>query len=759
MDDANRTLEWLFGWDTTPGIVSVHAEAGGSVIVWRQVGERVVAERERFRPWLLAAHLDDLPPGSLGEDGSSAPFAVRRLEGEGAYPYLVSARNGRALERAVLDGAAARLGTRPDGVASLPDYYRVGWVEQYLMASGRVCFRELKFDDLHRLQFDLETTGFGPREGRIFMAAVRDNRGFERVLEAARPQDEAALIAELCAIVRERDPTVVENHNLNGFDFPFLEGRAAALGVPLQLGRDPGPPELTRTGTGRDQRYCLAGREVLDTLDAVRRYDFSARDMPGHGLKDAARYFGIADAERVYIPGAEIASTYARDPERVRRYALFDVREVDGISRILHASAFALAQMAPRRLERLSTAGPATGILEPMLVRAYLREGQALPASADSGSNGRHSGGATILYASGVAERVVKADVASLYPSLIRAFRIGPSRDRLGVFVSLVDRLTALRLEHKRLGRAGGEDSAPHAAVAAAMKIVVNSAYGYLGAGRLALFADRRAADEVTARGRHVLERVCRELQQRAVTLIEADTDGVYFAVPEDWDDARVLAVIGEVSATLPPGVNLEFDGRYAVMYSHEVKNYALLTQSGKLIVRGGALRSSRSEPFGEAFLERALACLLRFDVAGVRAAYLEAAERLESRSLAAYEVSTRARLTKTPEQYAASPRSEAPYEALLAAGRTRWHPWDRVRYYRAEGGRYVLLPADWEEARAFPARDYDVRHYRRVLLESFAQRLRKAFREEDFERVFRDGEQESLFDAPLSEVRVVRIS
>jgi len=33
----------------------------------------------------------------------------------------------------------------------------------------------------------------------------------------------------LCALIGERDPDVIENHNLFGFDLPFLEERAAQL--------------------------------------------------------------------------------------------------------------------------------------------------------------------------------------------------------------------------------------------------------------------------------------------------------------------------------------------------------------------------------------------------------------------------------------------------------------------------------------------------------------------------------------------------
>ena len=32
------------------------------------------------------------------------------------------------------------------------------------------------------------------------------------------------------------------------------------------------------------------------------------------------------------------------------------------------------------------------------------------------------------------------------------------------------------------------------------------------------------------------------------------------------------------VAATLPPGINLDYEGRYQAMLAHEVKNYALLT-------------------------------------------------------------------------------------------------------------------------------------------------------------------------------------
>src|SRR6185295_15666066 len=179
----------------------------------------------------------------------------------------------------------------------------------------------------------------------------------------------------------------------------------------------------------------------------------------------------------------------------------------------------------------------------------------------------------------------------SLYPSLMRAHRIGPARDHLGAMLALVDRLVERRLAAKASARAAPPGSAErfsHEAMSAAMKLVVNSAYGYLAAGGdLTRFADVHAANEVTRRGREVLDLMCRELAARGVTLLEADTDGVYFAVPDAWTEADERRVVAEVGALLPALVSLEYEGRYAAMLSHEPKNYALLDHAGKLTLRG----------------------------------------------------------------------------------------------------------------------------------------------------------------------------
>jgi DNA polymerase elongation subunit (family B) len=419
--------------------------------------------------------------------------------------------------------------------------------------------------------------------------------------------------------------------------------------------------------------------------------------------------------------------------------------------------------MVPRRYERLSDAGAATGMIDPLLVRAYLRSGTALPAHQESDGT-PHSGAALHLFATGVAHRVVKADVASLYPSLMRTYRIGPARDHLGALLALVDRLVEQRLAAKAAARAAPNGSAErhaHEAMSSAMKLVVNSAYGYLAAGGgLTRFADVHAANEVTRRGRETLEVMCRALADRGVTLLEADTDGVYFAVPATWTEADERRVVTEVAALMPPLVQLELEGRYAAMLSHEPKNYVLLGYDGALILRGVAFRSSRAEPFGEAFLKRALHHLLVDDVPGVRAVYLATVDALRRRELPTYDVAARVRLTKSPERYLATreKRRELPYEAMLASGRAHWHVGDKVRVYRTRNGQGAVAPEldDEGTTEIGDPRDYDVPHYERVLRDNFAVRLARAFTPDDFAAVFADPDQPSLFAAPLDAIHPV---
>ena len=746
----------VFGANPTRGIVSLDVRSDGAVTLWRRVEGQVLRETDSYEPWFLARDRDVLAP--LGdrlvplERGQPVPAEAlagyETLEGENHYRLLVRAHRIADLHDALMRGYTERhAGLRVEALREMRgEIYIRAHVEQYLMVTGRTYFKGLTYDDVHRMQIDLETTDLSSERGGIFMISVRDNHGFARVLDGA---SERELIAELVRIVAERDPDIIENHNIFGFDAPFLVARARKNGVRLALGRDGGEFEeyadSLKLGpeSQRFRRFSLVGREIVDTLHAVQRYDAVVRHMRNHTLKNAARYFGVAPAEREYVEGPQIYAEYRRNPERVRRYALHDVEEVDGLSRALMGATFMLASMVPRPYDRIATSGTGQGLVEPLLVRAYVSARHSVPA----GEGGREfEGGATALFRSGVLPRVVKADVASLYPSIMLTFDVAPRGDRrLNAMLTILDYLMRQRLLHKAEARRlppSDPRRAYHDALQGAVKILINSFYGSLG-NAVNLFADSDAAAEVTRRGRGILFQMLSALEERGMEPIEADTDGVLFATPEGWSEEDERRLVAEIGATLPEGINIEHDGRWARMYSYMEKNYALLAYDGTLTIKGSSFRSSRNEYYGERFFREVLPLVMNGEMAGARALYLETVRRIRTRELPVQDLCISTRLTKTPEEYRAAGRKEEPYEVMRAANR-RWSAGDRISYYQASRGRRKLI-GDFAD-------DYDVEHYVHKLTDTYCARLTKAIPPEHFAELF--GEQLTLFATPPEDIK-----
>ncbi|MFN8635280.1 MAG: DNA polymerase domain-containing protein [Chloroflexota bacterium] len=761
--DARRLL---FGRDDTPGIVSVSASRDGRARVWRRVADpdggpsRVVLEEDRFPSWLFLADasiLASMKPERLDrrvldEGVPEIPngIAVVDLQGGGVYRHLVLTSRMAEVESRAVAAYRKRSGGAPTrGLSDLRGVvYARPLVEQYLAITGRTYFKGMTFQQVRRMQFDLETTGLDPDRDTIFMISIADSDGLRLLIDVDQ-YDEAGLIRKLVEVIQERDPDVLENHNIFGFDLTFLVKRARALGVDFALGRDGTAPssyqDVVKVGEKTDSftRWAIAGREVVDTLHAVRRYGAIVRDMRHQGLKEAARYFGVAKDDREYVPGPEIWPTFQRDPERVRRYAMDDVIEVDELSRLLHATPFSLAQMVPKPYERIATSGTGQGLIEPLLVRAYLTHGRALPGGTSRG--GSYAGGRTELFTSGVVRHVVKADVASLYPSLMLTYKIGPKSDHLGAFLALLRELTALRLQHKaaiRLHPAGSLEAHAHEAASGAMKQLINSFYGSLGTS-FALFGDLDAAGEVTRRGRDVLGQMLQELEQRGMLLVEADTDGVLFGVPDSWTEDDERHLIEQVGQVLPAGISVEHDGRYLAMYSYAEKNYILQRYDGQVRLVGGSFRSSRSERYGEQFLRSAAPLLLAGQFEALRALYLDTVARLRGHAVPIEELCLSVILSKSPDAYAKSGRREEQYEVLVMSGR-KWKPGDRVTYYQARGGRKKLVDEH--------AGDEDAEYYVRRLKEVYAQKLSRALTREDFEALF--GENLSLWETDLGAIK-----
>ncbi len=155
------------------------------------------------------------------------------------------------------------------------------------------------------------------------------------------------------------------------------------------------------------------------------------------------------------------------------------------------------------------------------------------------------------------------------------------------------------------------------------------------------------------------MRRLADELERTGSRVIEIDTDGVYFVPPPDVrTEEEEQAYVERIGSTLPEGIRLAHDGRYAAMVSLKVKNYVLVGYDGRKILKGASLRSRADEPYGREFLARAIDRLIAGDLAALARDYEELSRAIARGLLPVEQIARRERVTEKTFRSAAKRRS-----------------------------------------------------------------------------------------------------
>jgi len=709
----------LFGDPADAGVVAVEIASSREVEIFKRWEGAIVRERRPLKLFVLVDNRTQL-------EDFRGTYEVIDLAGDFRFRYAVIFDNLDTLEaaRRHLRKMSGKAGGTPDA----PWFALTDPIEQHLMLSGTTFFMGLQFGDLRRMQLDIETyisAGFefptAAREGdRIIAIALGDTDGFERVLRGDE-MDERAMLGELVRIVRERDPDVIEGHNLFRFDLEYLEERARRHGIRLALGRDgsglrgrPSRMQIAERSIAF-RRYDIYGRSIIDTWILAQHYDIASRALESFGLKDLAIHFGLAREGRVYLDASRVSEHFAKRPEELFRYALDDVREAGALAAVLSPSYFVQAQIFPYSFQSAVLRGNATKI-DALLLRAYVAARHSIPAPSAATEV---AGGYTEVRRCGVARNVLHCDVTSLYPSLMIEGPHQPTADRLGVFLKLLEDLRSFRVQAKAAVRElAGAARRDLEALQQTFKILINSFYGYLGFS-LGHFNDFEAANVVTRRGRELIKRAVAELEARAAEVIEVDTDGIYFVAPfAIGDEAAAQALLDEIGQSMPAGIRLEIDGRYPAMFSYKMKNYVLMDDRGEMTIRGSGLKSRGLERFQRRFMEELFRLLLEDRREEIPQLHADWRGRIERHEVGIRELMKTETLQDSPELYrekiGGNRRNvSAAYELALKASRP-YLSGDQISYYITGRGSRITVNAAAKMASEYDAAspDENVEYY-----------------------------------------------
>ena len=385
-------------------------------------------------------------------------------------------------------------------------YKTVAPNEQFMIATGKRLFKGYEsYDDIMRVQFDIETTGLDKKHDLIDQIGIRNNKGFERIIQVEGDTLEEKLengrqaINEMFDIIDELDPDVVAGYNSEDFDFEFFDVFLREH-FGAELGEETIRPTLKDGCYKRKRQSVLKlggemeyyyptvmwGKHITDCLFSVRRAQALDSNMKKATLKYVTKYSKINKKNRVYVNGKIIGKTwkiheeifafndengdwYKVDDKHplkdgytmvsgnyiVKRYLLDDLWETDKVELRYNESNFLVSKMLPVKFERMCTMGTATIWKYIMMAWSYEHD-LAIPLETSSRS---FTGGLSRLLTVGYIPNVQKLDYNSLYPSIILTFGIKSPIDISGAMPAMLEYILTQREYFKGLKNSYGGKS------------------------------------------------------------------------------------------------------------------------------------------------------------------------------------------------------------------------------------------------------------------------------------------------------------
>ena len=365
-----------------------------------------------------------------------------------------------------------------------------------------------------------------------------------------RLPDEAAALRAFLAWVADYDPDLIIGWNVAGFDLRFLEARCRLHGVEFALGRDRG---RARVLDGAVATARVPGRVVLDGIEGHRAAFWGFED---ESLGAVAR--GLLGRDKLIAPDRNrvdaIRELHETDRLALAAYNLEDCRLVRAIFDHTRLIDFMVERSRITGLALGRTGGSVAAFDHLYLPRLHRRGRVAPDIGAALAGGGESPGGHVLDSRPGLYRNVALLDFKSLYPSIIRTFRIDPlgladpGRDPVpgfaggvfaregGILPDLIADLWAHRDEAKR----SGDEPFQHA-----VKILMNSFYGVLGA-RGCRFFDPRLASSITMRGHEIIRRSKTFIEGEGFEVIYGDTDSLFVLLGDRPGAREVAAALAE---------------------------------------------------------------------------------------------------------------------------------------------------------------------------------------------------------------------
>ncbi|MCW8092994.1 DNA polymerase II [Alteromonas sp. ASW11-130] len=491
---------------------------------------------------------------------------------------------------------------------------------------------------------------------------------------------EKALLKALRHSIQAADPDLILGWNIKQFDFAVLARRAKLCGVALKLGRDSSELSVSQWESGQTI-VNIAGRSIVDGIEALKSMAFYFESFSLQFVATAllGKQKLIHEDDQL----AAIKSLYQSAPTKLARYNFEDCVLVNEIATRTELIDYLTLRSRLTGLELSRPGGSVAAFLNLYLPRMH-RAGYVCGIRPENGGLAS-PGGYVMSSIPGLYKNVLVLDFKSLYPSIIRTFKIDPVGLAEGLAHPdeaiegfkgakfsrtthfLPDIITQLWQERDEAKKAHDQ------ARSQAIKILMNSFYGVLGSGGCPLY-DPRLASSITLRGHDIMLTTKQWIEDAGFKVIYGDTDSTFVHVGDELTSSEGKHIGNELQQLinqrwveelqsqlqLQCDLEIEFETYFEQFFMPTIRNseqgskkrYAgMIDEDGKqkLIFKG--LENVRSDwtSMARSFQHQLYACV--FNQRPVQQLILTLIERLKAGELDSKLTYTK-RLRKPTHQY-----------------------------------------------------------------------------------------------------------
>lgn len=426
--------------------------------------------------------------------------------------------------------------------------------------------------------------------------------------------DEADMLSKVFEAIRTDDSAFLVGYNSDGFDLTYLYERALQLKVKIEVGLD---GSRFHFGKGSDRSVNVVGKTHIDMYKFIKRVYGTELKTDTYKLNDVASELLGDTKDDIDISGIGDAWD-SKDEKKLAEYAKYNLKDcvltydlfntilpnIEEMTRLVGIAPFDITRMGFSQLVEWFIIKRAVDANEMIMNRP---EAEMLAARRGI----RFQGAFVYEPTPGIYKDVMVYDFRSLYPTIITAHNLSPeslrvgkkgyshpehkdiwfSKDKIGFVSSTLEYVLTCRFKLKDELKKGKNTFL--SARVAALKLLANSFYGYLG-----FYGSRwyslECADTTTALGRHYIHEVILRMKKEGYKILYGDTDSIFVSL-EGKKSSDAMEVVDSINESLPGLMELEFDGHYpsGIFVSGKgsdkgaKKRYCLLREDGTLKITG----------------------------------------------------------------------------------------------------------------------------------------------------------------------------